>query len=194
MFYSKLLKAASAINRRNFSNEPALWKIANYRFFVPLQTRWRDTGHDGNLADSVYYDTMISLTQSFVSKFNNPGLTEHILTDNYYECRNRLSYPEVPLVGLGVTEVTGSRLKFTVGFFKQKSDQSSIATSPINLDLRGSLLDDNDVITIADHYDNEAAVLGFQATVMKGLDEGIPNALKEAIKLIQMNCSDLDKK
>uniref|UniRef100_H2YY48 Uncharacterized protein n=1 Tax=Ciona savignyi TaxID=51511 RepID=H2YY48_CIOSA len=189
MSVSRLLKAANSINRRNFSNDAKLWNLMSYRFFVPLQTRWRDTTGNGNLIDSVYYDTMISVAQSFVSKFYDEKDTSHILTDNNYECREGINYPETPLAGLGVTEVTGSRLKFAVGFFKPKTDLVEVdPTSIVNLNLHGNLLQADDVRKIADHYDNEAAVLGYQATVIKSAAaEGIPLALEEGLKLIFIN-------
>lgn len=103
------------------SERPAIGRRADYRHFMPIQTRWMDNdlyGHVNNVVYYAYFDTLLNrylIDAGGLDIHNGPiiGLAVETL------CRfhKSIAYPETIDAGLRIGKLGTSSVRYEIGLF-----------------------------------------------------------------------------
>ncbi|XP_071943240.1 uncharacterized protein [Antedon mediterranea] len=116
------------IRMSSSSQKQSLLERSNFKYFLPIQSRWADNdqyGHVNNIKYYSYFDTVINHYLIKHCKLNtNLKTTDLIGLMVETECsfHRPLSFPEVVLSGLSVTKIGNSSVHYKIGLFAETDD------------------------------------------------------------------------
>jgi acyl-CoA thioester hydrolase len=102
---------------------------ADYRYFLPVTTRWKDNdvyGHVNNVEYYSYFDTVIN---SFL--IAEGGLDIHrggvigVCAESHCRFLGEFAFPETIDAGLRVEKLGNSSVRYGVGLFRQGRDEAA---------------------------------------------------------------------
>ncbi|XP_023349679.1 uncharacterized protein LOC111718335 isoform X2 [Eurytemora carolleeae] len=126
----KAVGSCRKIRARLFSSEPPSWNtISQFRWFLPIQTRWKDNDQYGHINNAVYhsiYDTVINV---FLIRHVGLDLESAVLPRGYMVTNSctflgSARYPEVYLAGLGVSKLGNTSVRYKLCLFPQNPEES----------------------------------------------------------------------
>jgi len=104
-------------------SKPTLKNRDQFKFFLPIQTRWADNdiyGHVNNVTYYSYFDTaanslLIQKTHFDIHQSEIIGL----VVDSACSFLQELSFPEIVEVGVAIGKIGNSSLRYELAIFKQ---------------------------------------------------------------------------
>ena len=104
-------------------SKPTLKTRNQFKFFLPIQTRWADNdiyGHVNNVTYYSYFDTaanslLIQKTHFDIHQSEIIGL----VVDSACSFLQELSFPEIVEVGVAIGKIGNSSLRYELAIFKQ---------------------------------------------------------------------------
>ncbi|MDR0238397.1 thioesterase family protein [Acinetobacter sp.] len=105
-------------------------KLRNqYAFIFPIQTRWADNdiyGHVNNVTYYSYFDTAANalLIQKAGFDIHQSPIIGLVVNSSCHFFQE-LTYPEIIEVGVAISKIGNSSLRYDLGIFKQGHDQAS---------------------------------------------------------------------
>lgn len=103
--------------------KPELKIRQNYPFLFPIQTRWADNdmyGHVNNVTYYSYFDTAANALLIQHAGFNLQSTPIiGLVVDSACSFLSELSYPEIIEVGVGISKIGNSSLRYDLAIFKQ---------------------------------------------------------------------------
>ena len=103
--------------------KPELKQRQNYTFLLPIQTRWADNdmyGHVNNVTYYSYFDTaanVLLLQHAGLNPQTSPMIG--LVVDSACSFLAELSYPEIIEVGVAISKIGNSSLRYDLAIFKQ---------------------------------------------------------------------------
>lgn len=100
-----------------------------YAFIFPIQTRWADNDLYGHVNNVTYYSYFDSAANALL--IQHAGFDIHhspiigLVVESTCRFLQELSYPEVIEVGVAISHIGNSSLKYDLAIFKQGQDQAS---------------------------------------------------------------------
>lgn len=109
--------------------KPVLKLRQNYAFLFPIQTRWADNdmyGHVNNVTYYSYFDTAANalLIQHAGFQLKDSPIIS-LVVDSACSFLQELSYPEIIEVGVAISKIGNSSLRYDLAIFKQGQDQAA---------------------------------------------------------------------
>jgi acyl-CoA thioester hydrolase len=104
-------------------------KRADYRWFLPVTTRWKDNdglGHVNNVNYFSYIDTAITtyeMTEKVVGLMEGP--VHCVVAEVSCRYHNSLSFPDRVMVGIRVAKIGRSSVSYDAGVFRNDEDTAS---------------------------------------------------------------------
>ncbi len=103
--------------------KPELKIRQNYPFLFPIQTRWADNdmyGHVNNVTYYSYFDTAANALLIQHAGFNIQSTPIiGLVVDSACSFLSELSYPEIIEVGVAISKIGNSSLRYDLAIFKQ---------------------------------------------------------------------------
>ena len=101
----------------------------NYSFLFPIQTRWADNdmyGHVNNVTYYSYFDTAANalLIQHAGFQLKDSPIIG-LVVDSACSFLQELSYPEIIEVGVAISKIGNSSLRYDLAIFKEGQDQAA---------------------------------------------------------------------
>ncbi len=102
---------------------------ADYRFFLPIPTRWMDNdiyGHVNNVTYYSYFDTVVArflLDAGAINLVDSPVIGVVVETQCRYHAP--LAFPESVTAGLRVERVGNTSIRFGIGIFRGEEETVS---------------------------------------------------------------------
>ncbi|ORZ19814.1 putative thioesterase [Absidia repens] len=105
---------------------------SDYKYFLPIQTRWSDNDQYGHINNSIYYHYIDTVVNEYLIRFcglepldkteTKPiGLVVHSSAQFFAPA----SYPSVMEAGLVISKLGKSSVTYRVGIFEQQPDGDS---------------------------------------------------------------------
>nr|XP_054765978.1 uncharacterized protein LOC129272919 [Lytechinus pictus] len=141
------------------------WQQGFYKYFLPIQTRVRDTDMFGHVNNSVYYSYFDTVINEYLYKYcevrhpkKNPDEPNIVgfMVDTRCSYRQPLNFPEVILAGMAVTKLGNSSVTYTVGIFAEREASKEVTKA---LSIGGHLIENNDLASF-DGFKEIAASVG----------------------------------
>ena len=109
--------------------KPELKLRQNYTFLFPIQTRWADNdmyGHVNNVTYYSYFDTAANalLIQHAGFQLKDSPIIG-LVVDSACSFLQELSYPEIIEVGVAISKIGNSSLRYDLAIFKEGQDQAA---------------------------------------------------------------------
>ncbi|XP_078000504.1 uncharacterized protein LOC144453101 [Glandiceps talaboti] len=107
------------------------WQRSDYKYFLPIQTRWSDNDQYGHVNNVIYYSYFDTVINHFLIKqcdLNTNIKTSEIvglMVDTGCSFKQPLQYPDVVLAALAISHIGRSSVKYTVAIFAEKSSSNS---------------------------------------------------------------------
>ncbi|UUM26388.1 acyl-CoA thioesterase [Acinetobacter colistiniresistens] len=109
--------------------KPVLKTREQFKFFLPIQTRWADNdlyGHVNNVTYYSYFDTaanalLIQQTGFDIHRSESIGL----VVDSACSFFQELSFPEMIEVGVAIGKIGNSSLRYELAIFKHGQQQAA---------------------------------------------------------------------
>ncbi|ENX15252.1 hypothetical protein F895_01798 [Acinetobacter sp. CIP 64.2] len=109
--------------------KPVLKTREQFKFFLPIQTRWSDNdlyGHVNNVTYYSYFDTaanalLIQQTGFDIHRSESIGL----VVDSACSFFQELSFPEMIEVGVAIGKIGNSSLRYELAIFKHGQQQAA---------------------------------------------------------------------
>jgi acyl-CoA thioester hydrolase len=98
----------------------------NYRYFLPLTTRWKDNdiyGHVNNVEYYSYFDTVINtflITEAALDIHH--GAVIGVCAESHCKFLGELAFPETIAAGLRVEHLGSSSVRYGIGLFRDGRD------------------------------------------------------------------------
>ncbi|XP_076803712.1 uncharacterized protein LOC143447473 [Clavelina lepadiformis] len=177
MWSGKIFMVANP-GKRLFTTVEMEHKMQNYKYFLPIQTRWNDNDHYGHVNNSIYHFYVDTIVNNYLIWFcglktsNCPDKSVGYMVDTRCIYRKPLQYPQVLLGGLCISKIGKSSVHYQVAFFEPKLDYTKMCSDnpqndphlKLGLGSRGLLLDPStasDFISeMVEHYHDKASVVG----------------------------------
>ena len=104
-------------------SKPTLKTREQFKFFLPIQTRWADNdiyGHVNNVTYYSYFDTAANslLIQKTGFNIHNSEIIG-LVVDSACSFQQELSFPEIIEVGVAIGKIGNSSLRYELAIFKQ---------------------------------------------------------------------------
>mmetsp|Transcript_4761 Transcript_4761/g.6008 ORF Transcript_4761/g.6008 Transcript_4761/m.6008 type:complete len:145 (+) Transcript_4761:250-684(+) len=100
-----------------------------YRYWLPIQTRWKDNDMYGHVNNVVYYSFFDTIINHFLIRECGLQPTESdsigLCVESKCNYFASLEYPEVVDIGLRVSKTGTSSVTYQVGIFKQNSQTAA---------------------------------------------------------------------
>ena len=110
------------------SERPTIGRRADYRHFMPLQTRWMDNdlyGHVNNVVYYAYFDTLLNRYLIDAGKLDIHQSTEiGVAVETLCRFHASFAYPETIDGGLRIARLGTSSVRYEIGLFAQNEDQA----------------------------------------------------------------------
>ncbi|CAK8677283.1 unnamed protein product [Clavelina lepadiformis] len=170
------------------------WNLLDYKFFIPIQTRWSDNDPYGHINNGIYHEFIdLATTNLFRTLLNEEDMKAYaaIRAESTCSYQKPLHYPQVPLVGAGVTELSNKSISFSVGFFTPKSSLEDF--NPVaDLSFNGRIVDEDEKEKLAQHFHPHAATWARAVGVFVAADKltkagSVPDHLLEKMKSAAMS-------
>ena len=110
-------------------SKPTLKTREQFKFFLPIQTRWADNdiyGHVNNVTYYSYFDTAANslLIQKTGFNIHNSEIIG-LVVDSACSFLQELSFPEMVEVGVAIGKIGNSSLRYELAIFKQDQTQAA---------------------------------------------------------------------
>ena len=110
-------------------SKPTLKTREQFKFFLPIQTRWADNdiyGHVNNVTYYSYFDTAANslLIQKTGFNIHNSEIIG-LVVDSTCSFLQELSFPEMVEVGVAIGKIGNSSLRYELAIFKQDQTQAA---------------------------------------------------------------------
>lgn len=107
---------------------PAPGTRADYRAFIPLQTRWADNDEYGHLNNAQYlalFDTAVSLWQMDQGiKITGPDALRFLVVESGCRYHAEAGFPDTLHAGLRIGHLGRSSFRYEIGLFRNDQDQA----------------------------------------------------------------------
>lgn len=104
------------------SDRPTAHTRAQYRHFLPIQTRWSDNDAYGHVNNVVYYSYFDTVVNEYLIRFGELDPTKSDVFGVVVEtsCRflRELTFPEVIDAGLRVARLGNTSIVYEIGLFR----------------------------------------------------------------------------
>lgn len=110
-------------------SKPTLKQREQFKFFLPIQTRWADNdiyGHVNNVIYYSYFDTAANslLIQKTGFDIHNSEIIG-LVVDSACSFLQELSFPEIIEVGVAIGKVGNSSLRYELAIFKHGQHEAA---------------------------------------------------------------------
>ena len=110
------------------TEHPAAGRRADYRHFMPLQTRWMDNdayGHVNNVIFYAYFDTLLTRFLIDAGQLDVHAATViGVAVESACRFRKSFAFPETIDGGLRVGRLGTSSVRYEIGLFGEREDQA----------------------------------------------------------------------
>ena len=100
---------------------------ADYRFFLPIATRWKDNdvyGHVNNVEYYSYFDTVINTYLIAEGGLDiHRGAVIGVCAESHCRFLGEISFPETFAAGLRVEKLGNSSVRYGIGLFRDGRDE-----------------------------------------------------------------------
>ena len=110
------------------SERPAIGRRADYRHFLPLQTRWMDNDLYGHVNNVIYYAYFDTLLNRYL--IDHGGLDIHkgqvigIAVETLCRFHKSFAYPDAIDGGLRIGKLGRSSVRYEIGLFAPGEDEA----------------------------------------------------------------------
>lgn len=110
-------------------NKPIILQRSDFKFFLPIQTRWADNdmyGHVNNVSYYSYFDTAANallIEKTNFDAHHSPMIG--LVVNSSCDFLQELSYPEIIDVGVSIVKIGRSSLTYRLAIFKQNKTQAA---------------------------------------------------------------------
>lgn len=100
---------------------------ASYKHFLTIATRWMDNDVYGHVNNVVYYSYFDTVVNDYLMRQGGldyrDGTVVGLVVETMCQYKKSLAFPESIDVGLRVTKMGNSSVRFEIGIFKQGDDE-----------------------------------------------------------------------
>lgn len=100
---------------------------ADYRFFLPIATRWKDNdvyGHVNNVEYYSYFDTVINTYLIAEGGLDiHRGAVIGVCAESHCRFLGEIAFPETIAAGLRVEKLGNSSVRYGIGLFRDGRDE-----------------------------------------------------------------------
>ena len=100
---------------------------ASYKHFLTIATRWMDNDVYGHVNNVVYYSYFDTVVNDYLMRHGGldyrDGTVVGLVVESMCQYKKSLAFPESVDVGLRVTKMGNSSVRFEIGIFKQGDDE-----------------------------------------------------------------------
>jgi len=159
MFFGPGLGRSLWSGRRNFStrNISKPWtNTQHFRWFLPVQTRWKDNDQYLHVNNAVYHAIFDSVINVYLIRHAgmdplSSKTPKGYMVTNSCSFKGSCRYPESYLAGLGVSKLGNSSVHYQLALFKQKEEED------LELNLRSGYSSGHSII---DRFSPDGLVMG----------------------------------
>ncbi|KAI8141179.1 HotDog domain-containing protein [Fennellomyces sp. T-0311] len=130
---ARLAQVARHMSTKAAAKPPTFRDRSNYKYFLPIQSRWSDNDQYGHINNSIYYFYIDTVVNEYLIR--NCGLDPQDATKtrpiglviassaNFYA---PASYPNLLHAGLSITKMGRSSVTYRVGIFENDNEEASV--------------------------------------------------------------------
>ena len=104
-------------------SKPTLKNRDQFKFFLPIQTRWADNDIYGHVNNVTYYSYFDTAANSLLIQKTNFDIHQSeiigLVVDSACNFLQELSFPEIVEVGVAIGKIGNSSLRYELAIFKQ---------------------------------------------------------------------------
>lgn len=104
-------------------SKPTLKNRNQFKFFLPIQTRWADNDIYGHVNNVTYYSYFDTAANSLLIQKTNFDIHQSeiigLVVDSACSFLQELSFPEIVEVGVAIGKIGNSSLRYELAIFKQ---------------------------------------------------------------------------
>ncbi|MFW2160009.1 acyl-CoA thioesterase [Acinetobacter beijerinckii] len=104
-------------------SKPTLKTRDQFKFFLPIQTRWADNDIYGHVNNVTYYSYFDTAANSLLIQKTNFDIHQSeiigLVVDSACSFLQELSFPEIIEVGVAIGKIGNSSLRYELAIFKQ---------------------------------------------------------------------------
>ncbi|MGR0304252.1 acyl-CoA thioesterase [Acinetobacter beijerinckii] len=104
-------------------SKPTLKNRDQFKFFLPIQTRWADNDIYGHVNNVTYYSYFDTAANSLLIQKTNFDIHQSeiigLVVDSACSFLQELSFPEIVEVGVAIGKIGNSSLRYELAIFKQ---------------------------------------------------------------------------
>lgn len=104
-------------------SKPTLKNRDQFKFFLPIQTRWGDNDIYGHVNNVTYYSYFDTAANSLLIEKTNFDIHQSeiigLVVDSACSFLQELSFPEIVEVGVAIGKIGNSSLRYELAIFKQ---------------------------------------------------------------------------
>lgn len=104
-------------------SKPTLKTRNQFKFFLPIQTRWADNDIYGHVNNVTYYSYFDTAANSLLIQKTNFDIHQSeiigLVVDSACSFLQELSFPEIVEVGVAIGKIGNSSLRYELAIFKQ---------------------------------------------------------------------------
>lgn len=104
-------------------SKPTLKTRDQFKFFLPIQTRWADNDIYGHVNNVTYYSYFDTAANSLLIQKTNFDIHQSeiigLVVDSACSFLQELSFPEIVEVGVTIGKIGNSSLRYELAIFKQ---------------------------------------------------------------------------
>lgn len=104
-------------------SKPTLKTRNQFKFFLPIQTRWADNDIYGHVNNVTYYSYFDTAANSLLIQKTNFDIHQSeiigLVVDSACNFLQELSFPEIVEVGVAIGKIGNSSLRYELAIFKQ---------------------------------------------------------------------------
>ncbi|MBO6946942.1 MAG: acyl-CoA thioesterase [Rhodospirillales bacterium] len=103
----------------------------DYKYFLPLQSRWMDNdlyGHVNNVTYYSYFDTVVNyflIEKGGLDIHNAPVIG--VVVESHCNYMRSVAYPDLIQCGLRIGHLGNSSVRYEIGIFKNDEEEASAA-------------------------------------------------------------------
>ena len=100
-----------------------------YKYFLAIQTRWMDNDVYGHVNNVNYYSFFDTAINQYLIKEGGLDITRGavigLAAETHCQFLNSISFPEIVEVGLRVSKLGNSSVRYELGIFKQTEESAA---------------------------------------------------------------------
>lgn len=129
-FVSRYISPWNTCNvARSFSSRAMPYSREKYRFWLPIQTRWKDNDMYGHVNNTEYYSYFDTVINTYLIKYGGldpvTSKTIGLCVESHCNFFSALEFPMVVEVGLFASHKGKSSLKYEIGIFGEGCETAS---------------------------------------------------------------------